>query len=165
MRDKTQSEQKWSAFGRIATSLPLGGQLSLTAEPWFNPPGSMLLADRGYDADWIRELATKNGVWANIAPKSNCTNPICFSPYLCRDRSRMSDSSIRSSNVVELRRPTTNLPPTTPPSSSLHQSGCGCALMSPRPNTTLAELILGSFGTGYGSVDIVVADGGLRARL
>jgi hypothetical protein len=32
-------------------------------------------------------------------------------------------------------------------------------------STTLAELILGSFGTGYGSVDIVVGDGGLRARL
>lgn len=24
-------------------------------------PGSMLLADRGYDADWIRELAIKKG--------------------------------------------------------------------------------------------------------
>src|SRR6476619_7409098 len=27
-------------------------------------PGSMLLADRGYDADWIRELAMKKGAWA-----------------------------------------------------------------------------------------------------
>jgi hypothetical protein len=26
--------------------------------------GSMLLADRGYDADWIRELATKKDAWA-----------------------------------------------------------------------------------------------------
>jgi transposase len=34
-------------------------------------PGSMLLADRGYDADWIRELAMKNGAWANIPPKSH----------------------------------------------------------------------------------------------
>jgi hypothetical protein len=32
------------------------------------------------------------------------------------------------------------------------------------PITTLAELILGSFGTGHGSVDIVVGDDGLRAR-
>jgi transposase len=52
-------------------------------------PGSMLLADRGYDADWIRELATKNGAWANIPPKSNRTDPICFSPYLYRDRNRI----------------------------------------------------------------------------
>jgi transposase len=44
--------------------------------------GSMLLADRGYDADWIRELAMKKGAWANIPPKSNRSDPICFSPYL-----------------------------------------------------------------------------------
>jgi len=31
--------------------------------------GSMLLADRGYDADWIRELAMKKGAWANPAEK------------------------------------------------------------------------------------------------
>ena len=48
--------------------------------------GSMLLADRGYDADWIRELAMKKGAWANIPPKSNRSDPICFSPYLYRAR-------------------------------------------------------------------------------
>ena len=52
-------------------------------------PGSMLLADRGYDADWIRQLAMKNGAWANIPPKSNRNDPICFSPYLYRDRNRV----------------------------------------------------------------------------
>jgi transposase len=35
----------------------------------------MLLADRGYDADWIRELARQQGAWA-----------IYFSPYLYRAR-------------------------------------------------------------------------------
>lgn len=29
--------------------------------------GSMLLADRGYDADWIRELAMKKGAWAIVS--------------------------------------------------------------------------------------------------
>jgi transposase len=48
--------------------------------------GTMLLADRGYDADWIRDLATKRGVWANIPPRSNRKEPICFSPYLYRAR-------------------------------------------------------------------------------
>jgi transposase len=38
----------------------------------------MLLADRGYDADWIRELAMKKGAWANIPPKSNRSDPICY---------------------------------------------------------------------------------------
>jgi transposase len=47
----------------------------------------MLLADRGYDADWIRELARQQGAWANIPPKRNRNDPICFSPYLYRARS------------------------------------------------------------------------------
>ncbi len=46
----------------------------------------MLLADRGYDADWIREFARRHGAWANIPPKRNRKDPICFSPYLYRAR-------------------------------------------------------------------------------
>ena len=42
----------------------------------------MLLADRGYDADWIRALAAERGAWANIPPKRNRNDPICFSRYL-----------------------------------------------------------------------------------
>src|SRR5712664_2379574 len=30
--------------------------------------GSMLLADRGYDADWIRAVVTKRRAWAKIPP-------------------------------------------------------------------------------------------------
>jgi transposase len=48
--------------------------------------GSMLLADRGYDADWIRALAARKGALANIPPRGNRTEPICFSPYLYRAR-------------------------------------------------------------------------------
>jgi transposase len=51
--------------------------------------GAMLLADRGYDADWIRGLAMKKGAWANIPPKSNRSDPICFSPYLYRARNQV----------------------------------------------------------------------------
>ena len=47
---------------------------------------TMLLADRGYDADWIRVLAAKKGAWANIPPRCNRKEPICFSPYLYRAR-------------------------------------------------------------------------------
>jgi transposase len=48
--------------------------------------GTMLLADRGYDADWIRALAAKRGGWANIPPRCNRKEPICFSPCLYRAR-------------------------------------------------------------------------------
>jgi transposase len=49
----------------------------------------MLLADLGCDADWIRELAMKKGAWAHIPPKSNRSDPICFSPYIYRARNRV----------------------------------------------------------------------------
>jgi transposase len=48
--------------------------------------GTMLLADRGYDADWIRCLVRQRGAWANIPPKRNRTEALCFGPYLYRAR-------------------------------------------------------------------------------
>jgi transposase len=48
--------------------------------------GSLLLADRGYDADWIRALAARKGALANIPPRCNRNDPICFSPHLYRAR-------------------------------------------------------------------------------
>src|SRR5215210_1132842 len=48
--------------------------------------GTMLLADRGYDADWIRDFVRQRGAWANIPPKRNRTEALCFSPYLYRAR-------------------------------------------------------------------------------
>jgi transposase len=50
------------------------------------PRDARLLADRGYDADWIRAFVAERGAWANIPPKRNRKGPICFSPYLYRDR-------------------------------------------------------------------------------
>ena len=48
--------------------------------------GAMLLADRGFDADWIRTFVSEHGAWANIPPKRNRTEPVCFSPHLYRAR-------------------------------------------------------------------------------
>ena len=31
----------------------------------------MLLADRAYDADWLRSMVGEKGGWANIPPKAN----------------------------------------------------------------------------------------------
>ena len=36
--------------------------------------------------DWIRAFAGEHGAWANIPPKRNRKDPICFSPYLYRAR-------------------------------------------------------------------------------
>ena len=48
--------------------------------------GQMLLADRAYDADWLRTMIAERGAWANIPPKSNRKAPVCFSPSLYRQR-------------------------------------------------------------------------------
>jgi len=49
----------------------------------------MLRADRGYHTGRIRELAMKKGAWANIPPKSNRSDPTCFSPHLYRARNQV----------------------------------------------------------------------------
>ena len=96
--------------------------------------GTMLLADRGYDADWIRALVRQHGTWANIPPKRNRTETLCFSPYLYRARNLVERffNKIKHYRRVA-QRATTSSQPITSHSSSLHRFGYGCALMSPRP--------------------------------
>jgi transposase len=49
-------------------------------------PGAMLLSDKGYDANDLRAAVTETGAWANIPPRSNRKDPICFSKYLYKAR-------------------------------------------------------------------------------
>ena len=104
--------------------------------------GSMLLADRGYDADWIRELAMKKGAWANR--KATAAIRSASAPISTALATGSSGSSTGSNNVVGWRRAMTGLLPTTLPSFNSRQSGCGCALMSPRPSLSLG----GGFRSG-----------------
>lgn len=50
------------------------------------PQGTSLLADRGYDADWIRELIEDQNCTPVIPPKSNRTEEIPFSRRKYRKR-------------------------------------------------------------------------------
>ena len=94
--------------------------------------GSLLLADRGYDADWIRALVTKRRAWANIPPRSNRTESICFSPYLYRARNLVERFF---NKIKQCRRVATRYDKLAANylAFSSHQYGCGCALMSTRP--------------------------------
>jgi transposase len=93
-------------------------------------PQTMLLADRGYDADWIRAFASDQGAWANIPPKRQSA-----SAHISTGRVIWSSgSSTRSSSVGASQLDMTSLQPTFSPSLSWHQSGYGCMLMSPRPS-------------------------------
>ena len=58
-------------------------------------PRTMLLADRGYDADWIRALASKQGAWANIPPKRNRKKAIAIVPQRCRVLLNLDESAPR----------------------------------------------------------------------
>jgi transposase len=49
-------------------------------------PQTILLADRRYDADWIRELARQQGAWAKHSAETKPQSPIFFSPYWYRAR-------------------------------------------------------------------------------
>jgi transposase len=82
----------------------------------------MLLADRGYDADRIRSLAASTGVLANIPPRRNRNESICFSPHLYRARNL---AERFFNKIKQCRRGRTSLRPTTSPSSSLHQLDYG----------------------------------------
>jgi hypothetical protein len=78
----------------------------------------------------------KKGAWANIPPKSNRSDPICFSPFLYRARNQVERFSIGSNIVVGWRRATTSSPPTTLPLSNSHLFGYGWPrVMSPRPSS------------------------------
>jgi transposase len=96
---------------------------------------TMLLADRGYDADWIRALASEQGAWANIPPKRNRKEAICFSHISTVRETWLNGSSTRSSNVAVSPPATTGSQPTILPSSSLHLYGFGYVLMGPRPTS------------------------------
>jgi transposase len=48
--------------------------------------GDILLADRAYDSDALRQNLAERGAWANIKPMPRRTNIPAFSPFLYRYR-------------------------------------------------------------------------------
>ncbi len=48
--------------------------------------GDILLADRGYDSDALRQQMAARGAWANIKPMPNRKNVPAFSAFLYRYR-------------------------------------------------------------------------------
>ena len=96
-----------------------------------------LLADRGYDADWIRALVAEQGAWANIPPNAIGKIRSASAPTSTATAIWSSGSSTRSSRVGGWQPDTTNSPPTISPSSSLPASGYGWVFMNTRPSQSL----------------------------
>lgn len=49
-------------------------------------PGQILLADRAYDSDALRQAMTAQGAWANVKPVARRVNKPAFSSFLYRYR-------------------------------------------------------------------------------
>ena len=50
------------------------------------PAGAAVIADKGYDADWIRDLIEDQGCTPHIPPKSNRYDGITYSRRLYKQR-------------------------------------------------------------------------------
>jgi transposase len=61
--------------------------------------GQILLADRAYDSDALRDSLAERGAWANVKPMPNRVNVPAFSTFLYRYR-----------NLVRLRRQRDGVP-------------------------------------------------------
>src|SRR3954465_5709563 len=95
---------------------------------------TMLLADRGYDADWIRALAAKKALGPTFHHGAIAATRSASARISIALGTWSSDSSTRSSTVAWSQRAMTSSRPITSHSSSLHPYAYGCALMSPRPS-------------------------------
>jgi transposase len=102
--------------------------------------GAMLLADSGFDADWIRTFVTQRGAWANIRDETG-RSQFALAATCIVHAIWSSVSSTRSSNVGVSRRAMISSQQITSPSFNWHPSGYGCALMSPRPNFMIVRAV------------------------
>lgn len=67
--------------------------------------GQILLADRAYDSDALREAMSARGAWANIKPMPRRVNLPAFSPglYRCRNLVERFFSKLKHSRAVATR--------------------------------------------------------------
>ena len=64
------------------------------------PKCDVVNGDKGYDTDALREQIRDRGALANIPPKANRKNKLCFSPFLYRDRNAVDiDQAWRLSRI------------------------------------------------------------------
>jgi hypothetical protein len=91
-------------------------------------PGQILLADRTYDSDALRQNLADRGAWANVKPISSRVNVPAFSLTSIVSATSSSASSTSSNISVQSRPASKNATPITSHSSNLPQPEFGCAL-------------------------------------
>ena len=109
------------------------------------PKGTSVLADRGYDADWIREMIEDQNCTPVIPPKSNRREEIPFSKASTRNAISSNAVSTSSSSSGTSQHDTTGTLQLTSPLQSLVLSGSGLGFMSPQPSWPVDALLRSSF--------------------
>jgi len=102
----------------------------------------MVLADRGYDADWIRAFVNEQGAWANIPPKRNRRQPICLSPHLYRARNRIERFFNKIKHCRRIATRYDKLAANYLAFVQLASSASGCAFMSSRPRGAISSTLM-----------------------
>jgi transposase len=97
------------------------------------PKGTSLLADRGYDADWIREMIEDQNCTPVIPPKSNRREEIPFSKRKYKKRNLVERCINKPKQFRHIATRTTGTLQLTSPLQSLVLSGSGSGFMSPQP--------------------------------
>ncbi len=98
------------------------------------PGGCVVLGDKAYDSDDIREQIEEAGAIANIPPKANRRAPPPFDAKLYKQRNLIERFSNKIKHFRRIADATKSAPPTFSPLSSARQSEFGCVLMSPWPS-------------------------------
>ena len=107
----------------------------------------------GYDADWISALVNEHGAWANIPPRRNRNDALCFSPYLYQARNLVERFF---NKIKQCRRVATRydkLAANYPAFIQLASIRLWCALMSPRPSRLLKFAFFGTVSVVGGLLD------------
>ena len=92
--------------------------------------GQILLADRAYDSNALRDAMTARGAWANVKPISRRIDPPTFSPFLYRYRNLVERFFNKLKRYRAIATRYRNAPPTTSRSSSSQPFASGCDIMS-----------------------------------
>jgi transposase len=90
--------------------------------------GQVLLADRAYESDKLRQNLEQQGAWAKIKPMPNRKNIPPFSSFLYRYRSLLERFLTNLSTSAPLPPASKSKPKITWPSSNMHQPAFGCTL-------------------------------------
>jgi transposase len=101
--------------------------------------GDVLVADRAYDSNALRDTLAARGARANVRAMPNRLKPPRFNKRLYRKRNLVERSSTNSGISAPSQLDTTNATIIISPQSNSRQFESGCALMSRQPSRLLKK--------------------------